>query len=252
VLKKLLGLLALAALAICPASLMAQTEIISGFDAASFVPFAYMDASGNVEGFDVECVNWIAERAGLKVTHKPYAWESIIEILVNKNINMVASGLSITEERAKVVAFTKPYWTIKQAVLVAADSPLTIEEVLTTNKTIGLQSGTSDLESMKASNNQDGRQFTIQEYPSPDLAIEDVVNGRIDAAVMNDDRGYSLIQTLPVKFLGYAGIPDEDFGYAVSQDDTELLQILNDGIDAIKADPIWDELLKKYHLDEKL
>jgi polar amino acid transport system substrate-binding protein len=252
VLKKFFLLIVLAALAVCPTALKAQTEIVNGYDAASFEPFAYVDSTGVVQGFDVDCVNWIIEKAGRQVSHQPFAWESIVELLQNKNINMIASGLSITAERAEKVAFTKPYWTIKQVVLVGKNSPLTLEDVLTGGKKIGIQLGTSDLQSMEDANGKDGRNYEIVGYPSPDLAAEDVVNGRLDAVVMNDDRGYAILQTLDVKFLGYAGIPDEDFGYAVNKDDAELLEILNNGIDAIKADPIWDELVKKYNLDKKL
>ncbi|MDR0356028.1 MAG: ABC transporter substrate-binding protein [Deltaproteobacteria bacterium] len=250
--KKLLLMTVLAVMAMSPAALMAQAEIINGFDADSFKPFAYMDENGVPIGFDIDCVNWIAQKKGLTVSHQPYAWDSIIELLQNKNINMIASGLSVTPERAERVAFTIPYWSIKQVVLVAKDSALTLDEVLTGGKKIGLQLGTSDLASMDSSNGQNGRKYETVGYTSVDLAAEDVINGRIDAVVMNDDRGFAILKNQPLKFLGYAGIPDEDFAYAVSKDDAELLNALNEGLQELMTDPAWKELIAKYELDQKL
>ncbi|MDR1111091.1 MAG: ABC transporter substrate-binding protein [Deltaproteobacteria bacterium] len=237
-------------LASSASGLLAQDEIVNGID-ADFPPFAFIAENGEAQGFDVECVNWIAAKHGLKVSHKPYAWDSIIDLLQAKDIDMVASGLSVTAERAEQVAFTKPYWKIKQVLVVSKDSPLTLDDVLKTGKKIGAQSGTSDMAAMEAANGKDGTQYELVAYDTADLAAEDVANGRIDAAVMNDRRASEVIAHLQLQFLGYANIPDEDFAYAVNKENTGLLDTLNQGIDELMADPFWNELLKKYELEVK-
>jgi polar amino acid transport system substrate-binding protein len=76
---------------------MAQKEYINGID-ANFPPFAYVDKNGVPAGFDVDAVNWIAEKLGFKVKHRPMEWSGIIASLEAKKIDFIASGLSVTEE----------------------------------------------------------------------------------------------------------------------------------------------------------
>jgi polar amino acid transport system substrate-binding protein len=249
--RKVFFLSILALLLACPtSSLLAQTQLINGID-ADFPPYAYKDDKGQAQGFDIECVNWIAKKHGLNVTHEAVAWDTIIELLKNKKIDMIASGLSVTAERAEQVSFTKPYYTIKQVLLVGKDSTLTLDDLLKTGKKIGAQSGTSDMAAMEKNKGQDGNNYELVAYDNADLAAEDVVNGRIDAALMNDERAGAVITNLPLKFVGYANIPDEDFAYAVNKENTELLATLNQGLDELMADPYWNELLKKYNLGVK-
>ncbi|MDR2386689.1 MAG: ABC transporter substrate-binding protein [Deltaproteobacteria bacterium] len=248
-LKKFLFLTLLTlALSFSASALLAQTEIINGID-GDYAPFAFIDDKGQAQGFDIDCVNWIAEKKGLKVTHQAQDWSAIVNLLSSKKIDMIASGLSVTEERAKQINFTKPYFTIKQAILVTKDSTLTLDEVLKTGKTIGVQSGTSDEAAMKENNGKDGNNYVLQSFPGATEAAEDLVNGRIQAALVNDQRATPLIESFNLKFLGYANVPSEDYAYGVNKENAELLATLNEGLDQLMADPIWTELKKKYNLD---
>ncbi|MDR2352482.1 MAG: ABC transporter substrate-binding protein, partial [Deltaproteobacteria bacterium] len=123
--------------------LIAQPELINGID-ANFPPFAYLDPTGTPTGFDVEALNWIAQKEEFTVTHQPMEWDSIVRSLKDKKIDIIASGLSITADRAQQIAFTRSYWVIKQVVVVKADSTLTLEPVLSSGQNIGVQRGTSD------------------------------------------------------------------------------------------------------------
>jgi polar amino acid transport system substrate-binding protein len=224
-------------------------EIINGID-ANFPPFAYVGPDGKATGFDVDALDWIAEKAGLTVVHTPMEWDSIVTSLKDKKIDVIASGLSVTAERAEQIAFTKPYWVITQVVVVKNDSPLTLEDVLTTGKNIGVQRGTSDAAAMEETNNKTGRSYTIVAYDSFELAVTDVINGRLDAAVMNDAPAAKAASAQPVKILGEAGIPNEEFAYGVNKENPELLALLNEGLTALMADPYWQTLKNKYNPGE--
>ena len=71
------------------------------------------EKTGQPSGFDVDAMNWIARKMGFTVTHKPMAWDGIIPALNASEIDMICSGMSITEERAKAVQFSRPYWEQK-------------------------------------------------------------------------------------------------------------------------------------------
>ena len=246
--KKILCLAALAAAAAALASgpLAAQAPpLVNGID-AKYPPFAYIDESGVARGFDVDMVDWIAARKGLNVVHQAFDWDSIITNLRNHKLDLIASGLSVTAERAEQVAFSDPYYRIRQVVLVREDSALTLEQILGSGKSIGIQSGTSDYAAMNDSNGKDGRDYVLTAFESADLATQDVVNGRVDAAVMNDTKAAEFLGQFPVKILGLAGIPDEDYAIAVNKDNPELLKTINEGLAEIQADPIWQQLLDKH------
>lgn len=71
-------------------------------------PFSF-EQKGKLIGFDVELMDAIAEKIGVKVVYRPIPLEKMFEA-VTKNYAEVAIGsLSVTEERKKVVGFTVPY-----------------------------------------------------------------------------------------------------------------------------------------------
>ncbi len=222
---------------------------INGID-ANFPPFAYVDKDGNPAGFDVDAVDWIAKEMGFKVKHQPTDWDGIVPALLAKKIDFVASGMSITEKRKQAVNFTDPYWIIKQVFVTKADSNLTVEDILKTEKKLGVQQGTSEAEFLKEMVGKDGVNFTLRYYDSSPLAIEDVLNGRIDAAAMDDAPAQDAALKKPVKIIGTFGMEEEDFGYAVRKEDAEFLDKLNTGLKKLMADPYWQELIKKHKLAE--
>ncbi|MBQ9578628.1 MAG: transporter substrate-binding domain-containing protein, partial [Ottowia sp.] len=92
------------ALLIAAAPAQAADKLVNGID-ANFPPFAFVDASGKPSGFDVDAMDWVAKDMGVQVTHQPMEWDGIVTSLVTKKIDIIASGMTINEERAKQVAF---------------------------------------------------------------------------------------------------------------------------------------------------
>ncbi|MDR1045441.1 MAG: ABC transporter substrate-binding protein [Candidatus Adiutrix sp.] len=245
--KKLLLLFALLSLLAAPALVLAQNQdkvYINGID-TQYPPFAYV-ADGKPTGFDVEAMDWIAREMGFKVTHQPMEWSGIVASLKARKIDLIASGLSVTEERATQIDFSQPYWIIKQVIVAPKDSDLTPEKALISGLKIGVQAGTSDAAAMAAANGLDGRKYELAEYPDSILAARDVLNGRIDVAVMNDAPAADAASKFDVKIIGGAGIPDELFAIGVAKDDPATLEMINQGLTRLMADPYWQELIEKY------
>ena len=224
-------------------------NVINGID-ANFPPFAYIDKTGQPNGFDVEAMNWVAKEIGIEVRHQPIEWDVIITSLLTKKIDIIASGMSITEERAKKVDFSIPYWIIKQVMVTQKGSRLTIEDLLKGKKTIGVQQGTSEAKWLKAEAAKKGWDFELRYYSSSQPAIEDILNSRIDAAAMDDPLAKDAVSKKAVQIVGTFGMHDEEFGYAVRKQDKELLAKVNKALAKLMSTPAWDELIKKYELDK--
>ena len=236
---------------LCGAGPVAAEEkvLINGID-ANFPPFAFVDKTGNPDGFDVAALNWIAKEMGFQVKHQPMDWDGIVPSLNAKKIDIIASGLSVSEQRKKEINFTLSYWKIAQVLVAKADTKLTPDTAMADGNKIGVQRGTTEAKWIEENLiKAQGKKFELVYYDSAPLAIEDVLNGRIVAAAMDDSPAKDAAKKKPVKIIGTFGMPDEEFGYGVRKEDTELLNKLNEGLKRIMASPTWEELKKKYDLD---
>ena len=227
-----------------------EKVIINGID-ANFPPFAFVDKTGKADGFDVAVVDWIAKDKGFKVEHKPMDWDGIIPSLNAKKIDMIASGMSISDARKEQVNFSEPYWQIVQVLVAKAEPAVTPEAAMKDGNKIGVQRGTTEAKWIEENLiKKQGKKFELVYYDSAPLAVEDVLNGRIVAAAMDDAPAKDAVNKKPgLKIIGGFGMPDETFGYAFRKADTELLNIFNEGLKKIKASRVWEELKKKYELD---
>jgi len=219
---------------------------INGID-ANFPPFTYMNKAGKPDGFDVKALDWIAKDQGFKVKHQPMDWDEIIPSLKTEKIDIVASGMSITDARKKEVAFSIIYWKIEQALVARKDAKITVAQALADGNKIGVQRGTAEAKWIEDNLiKKGGNKFLLIQYDSALLAVEDVVNGRIMAAVMDDSLALDTVKKRPVKILGTFGMPDEDFGYAIRKEDTEFMEMINKGLQKLMQAPYWAELKRTY------
>jgi len=248
--KKILVVLMLSvALVFAAAPAFSQDKVyVNGID-ANFPPFAFVDKSGVPDGFDVKALDWIAKDQGFKVKHQPMDWDGIIPSLNAKKIDIIASGMSINDKRKEQVNFSIPYWKIQQVLVAKKESALTVDQILDKGNKVGVQRGTTEAKWIEENLIKKGKKnFSLVYYDSAPLAVEDVVNGRIVAAAMDDAPAKDAVKKKPVKIVGRFGMPDEEFGYAMRKEDKDLLSKVNAGLKKLMASPTWDELKKKYDL----
>ena len=243
-LKKMLMALALT-VALAGTALAEGEKYVNGID-ANFPPFAYVDKDGKPDGFDVKSMDWIANKMGFTVEHKPMDWDTIIPSLNTNKIDMVCSGMSITEARAEQVNFSDPYWVMKPAVSVRADSDLTMDQVHKGKIKFGIQRGTSEADWLENNKEPNGWNMEIVYYDTQPLAIEDLLNGRIDAVGTDEAPAKEAIaHGKEIKIIGtFAEVTK--YGVAVRKADTKLLEAINEGYKLLMADPYWKELQDEY------
>jgi len=227
--------------------LAAEKVYINGIDPA-FPPFAYVDEKGNPAGFDVESLDWIASQMGFKVKHQPTAWDGIIPSLLARKIDLIYSGIGISEEREKVVDFTIPYWEVNLAVCVREDSDLNIVAALSGDSIVGSQSGTQSEIWVETNLIEPGLlpKDNLKLYETFSSAVKDLVNGRIDSAIMDDVMAEDAIRK--GQAMKIVGLIKSEWKYAVAvrKEDKELKEILNEGIEKLQKSAKWDELIIKY------
>lgn len=245
---KIKGLLvSLLLIALLSGSVLAADHYINGID-SDFPPYGYIDENGNPAGFDVESLNWIADEMGFTVSHQPTAWDGIIPALLAKKIDMVYSGMSITPAREEVVNFSIPYWIINQAVAVREDSDLNMTDLTGPKHKIGSQRGCTAAEWIEEYMVKTAKipKNNFVQYETFSLAVNDLVNGRIDFAMMDDVMVEDAVRKgQPIRIIGVINT-DEFYGIAVRKEDTKLKALLDEGIKRLQKSARWDELIEKY------
>lgn len=246
--KTFLILLIIFVIANCAANGLAEEKkvLLAGMDPHG-VPWAYVDESGKPAGFTVEAIDWIAEEMGFEVKHTPISWDAIISTLLAGQLDFIGSGMTITEERSKVVDFTIPYMQIDQAVCVREDSDINMIEALCGKYQVGTQRGCTaamwieDNLIKKGVLNKD----KVSLFEGFDLAVESLLNGRIESAMMDDVMLAASIEGKPLKIVGTL-ITGEVYGYAVRKEDKDLKAMLDEGLTRLMKSAKWNELKEKY------
>ena len=212
---------------------------------ATWPPLEYIDESGNLTGFEVELVPMIGEKVGVKMEAKNIPWDTIFAGLANGQYDGVASGVSVTEDRKKTMDFSTPILQAGQVMIVRNDSKVKGAEDMKGLR-VGVQIGTTgDLV-------LDDYDVTRKQYDDIGLAIQDMLNGNLDACVCDSliASDYVLANENYKNRLKVAGEPftEEDIAIAVKKGNSELLGVVNKGLEMMKADGSYDALKAKWNL----
>ncbi len=95
-------------------SIRQRGELIIATD-ATYPPFEYKEGEKLI-GFDIEIGNEIARELGVKVRWTPMAWSGVLGALESRKCDLIISGVTITEERKKTTAFSRPYFPSGQTI----------------------------------------------------------------------------------------------------------------------------------------
>lgn len=221
--------------------------LIIGSD-TTYPPMEYVNDAKEIVGFDVDLMNELAKRMNATVEFRTFPnFDAIFAALANKEFDMVVSSVSITDERKQIIAFSDPYLSIGQVISVAADnSTITGQDTLKSAQLVGVQGGTTGEEAAKAAGVPEAQ---IKRYDTIDLAFADLANGAVDAVIADGPPSaqYGTQYEGKVKAVG-GPFTTEDYGIALQQGDTELLNALNAALKAAKEDGTFDALLEKWNL----
>jgi polar amino acid transport system substrate-binding protein len=219
---------------------------VVGLDDA-FPPMGFREKGSNeIVGFDIDLAKKAAEKLGVKAEFKPVSWDGIILSLNKGDIDVIWNGLTITDERAKQISFSKAYLENRQVIVVKKGSALKTKADLK-GKIVGLQLGSS---SETALNSDKATAATIKEikkYQDNQLALLDLSSGRIAAVVIDEIVARYNISKKPNEYV----LLSEDFGketYGVGfrQKDASFRAALDKALDDMKKDGSADAISKKW------
>ncbi len=183
---------------------------------------------------------------GFEVEIRDISFDSLIPSLMTGNIDIIVAGMTITEEREKVVDFTIPYYSADQSIMVrkGEDTNLTI---LLRKPKIGVQTGTTG--DLWVTENLVDAGFlpktNLIRYDTFNFAVRDLVNKNIDVIVLDNPVAERFTKTDSVEIVGIIKT-NENYGMAVAPGNEDLLNILNEGIMKLQESGKMDDLIEKY------
>jgi len=213
---------------------------------AEMRPFEYVQPDGSIAGFDVDLARAIADDLGVKLELRNVPWDSIIPELKSGRSDLIASAMTITEERGKAVLFSQPYFFTVTALLVnkaKASEIKSIADLDREGRVLAVKEGTTG----EFAAQQRCPKARIVSHKNEDGAALDVAEGRADAFLYDlanvkqhqanhPDRTVLLPE--PVTY--------EPYGLAVRHSDVTLMARVDAVIEAMRKDGRMAALMKRH------
>lgn len=218
-----------------------------------YAPFSYLDENGEPAGFDVECLDWIADKYGFNVEYQYMPWSQGVYSVETRKIDMFYSALTITDERSAKVTFSNPYYSVGNAVAQMEENDFTAEMFERGELVVGLIEGTTTSEWVLSFYGDSKSNIMISEgkiisYPDSDSRLQAFLNGEVDVIFSNGPSTVAMTSKYPIEIIKEYPT-DELYAAGVENGDTILLEMINNGLAELESSGVKAELLKKYNLD---
>ncbi len=212
-----------------------------------YPPFNFIDEdTGEPKGWDYDAVREICKRINCVPDFKEAAWDGIFEAMAAGEYDVLADGVTYTEERDQVVDFSIPYVTIGQVLLVRADCGKADVDAFKADETklVGTQIGTTN-EIVAKEHFPEER---VKSFETFDAAVLALMAGDIDGVVIDNVSALGFMDANPgkLKVLGQL-TSDEQLAF-VFPPGSDLIEAWNAALESMKKDGTLDELNKKWGL----
>jgi polar amino acid transport system substrate-binding protein len=214
---------------------------------ASFPPFEWVDESGKIVGFDVDLMTAIGEKAGFKVAFRNLPWEGIFTALEQGDVDILMSGITITDERKQSIDFSTSYFDTSNQIAVKGDVAITSYADLKMKK-VGVQTGSTGDEIAQAILGKGNN--NIKRFDSVTVAIKELAAGGVDAVVADDAIIANYIKNndaAGIRLVKDNSAELASMGIALKKGkNPELQASINEALAALKADGTYDQIKSKY------
>jgi arginine/ornithine transport system substrate-binding protein len=218
---------------------------------ATYKPFTFKTADGQLTGFDVDIANALCAEMKAKCTFVESSWEGIIPGLRANKFDAIISSMSITDERRKAVDFTAKYYSTPTSTIAKVGtvdgSPASLK-----GKRVGVLKASVQEAYAKGVLAPAGA--TVISYDSTQQSYLDLKSGRLDAVVVDKFEGKGgFIDTPESKGFAFVGpdLVDPKYfgtgaGIAIRKSDTDLRDRFDVALKTIRANGTWKKVADKY------
>jgi arginine/ornithine transport system substrate-binding protein len=217
----------------------------------AYPPFSEVTADGQLVGFDIDIAKALCEEMKVECELVTQDWDGIIPALQARKYDAIVASMSITEERKQKVDFTNKYYNTPAKFVRKKGSGIDITKESLDGKTVGVQRATIHDNFVTEVY---GDTVEVKRYGTQDEAYLDMVAGRVDLLLADSvalQGGF--LETDAGKDYEFVG-PDfsdpkyfgEGAGIALRKGEDDLRNMLNQAIDAIRANGTYKTIQNKY------
>ena len=208
---------------------------------AAFPPYEMTTDSGDLEGIDIEVAGAIAKKLGLELQVDDMDFDAALLAAQQGKSDIVMAGVSVTEERQKVMEFSDSYATGVQVIFVKEDSEIASVEDLE-GKMIGTQRGTTG----NIYCTDDYGEDHITTYDNGLTAVQALMNGQVDCVVIDQEPAKAFVaanQGLKILETEYVS---EDYAIGMAKGNTALQSAVNKALAELQEDGTVQSIVDKY------
>lgn len=217
-----------------------KDTIIVGTE-AGFAPYEYLEGD-EVVGVDMDIAKAIADYLGKELVIKNMDFKGALAAVQSGQVDFVAAGVSVDEERMKVMDFSVDYVDSTEVVVVNKENPMVSSIDDLDGKIIGVQEG--NIADFWVEENVNAKE--IKRYSKFGQAAEDLKNGKIDCIVMDSHPAEEMVATNPELAILDGVLFEDKYAIAVKKGNKELLDAINTVIEQLKKEGKIEEFIANH------
>ncbi|AOE83576.1 transporter substrate-binding domain-containing protein [Pseudomonas sp. TCU-HL1] len=230
----------------------AQAEPIRfALAAEPYPPFSVRHPDGQWTGFEPDLIRKLCADMQAECVIEEVAWDGIIPALLAKKVDVIFNSMSITEEREKQIAFSRPYYNSPTVIVAPQALEVNATPESMKGKAIGVQISTNNSSYVKKF--YEGV-ADVRYYDTQDSVNADLTAGRIDLMLADglgvadfvksaDAHAASLVVKGEVPHDAVLG---RGMGAGVRKEDQALRARLDDAIGKLLASEDYKTISARY------
>jgi len=210
-------------------------------------PFEIQTDDGQWTGFDIDLLTAMTSELndGLDLAVTVLPLDNIWLAPGEGTCDVVATALTITDERAAVALFTDPYFASAQSLMVLNSRAGELTDLATlSGQRIGVLADSSGAAYAQANAPQDA---TMVGFDTEDALFDALDDGSVDAVIHDLPLTVTRSRAYPDRYA-LVGEYDtgERYGFAVAKDNTALADVLNQQLKVVRTDGSYQEIYDRY------
>ncbi len=217
-----------------------KSVVIVGVDASPPPP---LHSGHPGEGFEVDLLKTIAERAGFQIHYESGLWSELLQRLLDHKLHMICTAATITEERRQIVSFSEPYLEYELAIVVRRDNGNIRGGADLADKSVGVRVATTAEQFARrhfATSRLHSCHFNTEVYSA-------LCEGTVDAVVDDFPIAKGFEALLPgVRIASTIEGTKSQYGMMFARGSDELRTGVNEALRALREDGTYDALCRKW------
>ncbi len=211
---------------------------------AGFAPYEYL-VGNEVKGIDMDIAQAIADALGVELEVQNMDFDGALLAVQQGKVDIVAAGVSVSDEREEVMDFSVKYVDSKDVVLVNKADPKVEESTAEAleGKVVGVQQG--NIADLWVSENAAPK--SVQRYTKFVQAAQDLLNGKIDCIVMDEAPALELVASNDgLAILEGEALFEDSYAVAIKKGNEQMKAAVDAVITQLQESGQMDEIIASH------